>query len=103
VFRDAHPQRFLPSTAIGYNQCTGTIPAGLIEVWAPNMNFLHLDNNNLNGTLPTELGLMTRATELLLDGNLFDGTIPTELGLLELLRTLRLNGNRLTGSIPSEL
>ena len=37
-------------------------------------------NDELTGTIPTELGLMTDVTFMEIDDNEFSGTIPTELG-----------------------
>ncbi len=64
---------------------------------------LNLRDNNLQGTIPTELGLLANLKELYLYGNQLTGTIPTELGLLANLKTLDLRENQLTGTIPKEL
>ena len=64
---------------------------------------LHLDNNLLTGTLPSELGSLTNLQALRLSGNRLTGPIPAELGSLEHLQSLRLSGNQLTGAIPAEL
>jgi Leucine-rich repeat (LRR) protein len=65
---------------------------------------LRLDANGLNGTLPSELGLLVGLREFL---NVFDndlsGQIPTELGLLTNLELLDVGSNRLTGLLPSEI
>lgn len=66
---------------------------------------LSLNSNNLNGYLPTEMGLLTG----LLNGfefkaNTLTQTIPTELGHFSLLVTkFKLGTNQLTSTIPSEL
>ena len=41
-----------------------------------------LQSNHLNGTIPTELGLLEDLEYLYLHSEQFDGEIPTELGLL---------------------
>ncbi|KAK3281766.1 hypothetical protein CYMTET_10457 [Cymbomonas tetramitiformis] len=41
-----------------------------------------LGGNNLTGTVPTELGLLSSAPVLVLSSNSLTGTVPTELGLL---------------------
>ncbi len=64
---------------------------------------LHLNDNNLAGTLPLELGLLTEIQQLWLRNNALTGPIPAELGQLTLLRTLLLYSNALTGKIPEEL
>jgi hypothetical protein len=66
---------------------------------------LQLNENNLNGYLPTEMGLLTG----LLNGfefksNTLTQTIPTELGHFSLLVTkFKLGTNQLVSTIPSEL
>lgn len=62
------------------------------------------DNNNLNGTLPTELGNLIQLTGLELYGNShLTGSIPTSLGSLTSLINLDLDNDQLSGSIPSSL
>ncbi|MXY21678.1 MAG: hypothetical protein F4Y49_10140 [Dehalococcoidia bacterium] len=64
---------------------------------------LELDDNNLSGTLPAELGGLSKLTSLDLRYNSLDGQIPSELGDLSNLRALRLYGNDLSGEMPREL
>lgn len=61
-----------------------------------------LNNNNLSGTLPAELGDLSNLTYLNLASNQLSGTIPSELGKLSGLKELDLHSNQLTG-IPPEL
>ena len=59
---------------------------------------------NLNGTIPIELGALTALTELDIEGaTSLIGTIPSELGNLSALRELRLPSNLLDGRIPLEI
>ena len=51
--------------------------------------------------MPTELGLLTRTTEIYVDFNLLTGPIPSELG--QTLELLDVETNLLSGSVPSEL
>jgi len=64
---------------------------------------LDLSENELNGTIPSELGSLTHLEGLNLSQNQLSGTIPFELGNLTNLTALSLFGNRLSGGIPSEL
>jgi len=62
-----------------------------------------MDNNNLKGTIPKELGNLNTLTSLQFSDNPLDGSIPPELGNLSNLMYLNLSHNKLSGSIPSEL
>ncbi len=57
----------------------------------------------LTGTIPTELGNLTKLQHLFLRGNHLSGDIPPDIGNLKALRELWLGGNELTGVIPSEI
>jgi len=66
----------------------------------------------LNPPMPTELGLLTRMEEINFDFSGFEGTIPTEIGQLSKLRHLFMRGklkpfdptsNRISGTIPTEV
>mmetsp|Transcript_3122 Transcript_3122/g.4550 ORF Transcript_3122/g.4550 Transcript_3122/m.4550 type:complete len:184 (+) Transcript_3122:311-862(+) len=83
-------------------------------------------NTAIHGTLPTEMGQLTRLRNLFLHSNRLTGdatsvftvralqnvdlrnnhlrgTLPTEVGLLTNLASLIVNQNRLNGTIPSEI
>ena len=80
---------------------TGRIPPELGEL--NHLYILRLDGNRLTGPIPPELGNLTRLTMLSLDGNRLTGPIPPALANLSNLKQLWLADNRLTGSIPPEL
>ena len=61
------------------------------------------EHNEMTGTIPAELGILTGLTFLNLEGNYLTGTIPVELGNLTNLTGLYLGGNLLTGCIPESL
>jgi hypothetical protein len=94
------------------NQLTGHIPSLVDDDLynpndpmfnAPKLDVLSLAQNNLNGTIPTSLTLLTNLTILQLADNDFSGTIPTtELSSsLRKLEVFWLFGNRdLTGTMP---
>ena len=83
------------------NNLTGTIPSELGNL--SNLKRLDFRLNNLTGTIPSELGKLDSLLDLYLSRNELTGTIPSELGDLGSLRTLVLSRNELTGTIPSEL
>ena len=61
---------------------------------------LYLDNNNLVGSIPPELGRLAKLDTLDLDGNELSGEIPSELGNLSNLTVLSMDHNELSGPIP---
>ncbi|GKY92090.1 hypothetical protein MPSEU_000180400 [Mayamaea pseudoterrestris] len=68
------------------------------------VTYLQLGNNNLVGSLPEEIGLLSTLLAFQADGNTnLKGTLPTNIGYLQQLYWLGLNGNGLTGSLPSQL
>ena len=64
---------------------------------------LDLDDEDLTGSIPAELGSLTGLTDLDLSDNSLTGDIPMELGLLSNLASVKLSGNSLTGCIPIAL
>eukprot|EP00545_Synedropsis_sp_CCMP1620_P004694 CAMPEP_0119008432 /NCGR_PEP_ID=MMETSP1176-20130426/3690_1 /TAXON_ID=265551 /ORGANISM="Synedropsis recta cf, Strain CCMP1620" /LENGTH=884 /DNA_ID=CAMNT_0006960759 /DNA_START=72 /DNA_END=2726 /DNA_ORIENTATION=- len=64
---------------------------------------LDLTRNNLQGTIPPEVGFLYSLTEFDLNLNAISGTLPSTLGQLTRLKELDFDVNMLTGSIPSEL
>lgn len=68
------------------------------------VTMLQLPSNNLEGSLPTILGLLSNLSSLDLPDNLVKGTIPSEISKLSALSgRLDLSYNRLTGSIPEPI
>lgn len=64
---------------------------------------IQLDQNNLIGTIPDELGSLTELTRLNLRNNQISGEIPAKIGNLNKLTQLFLENNMLTGTIPIEI
>jgi len=86
---------------IAYNRFTGTLPQDIPERM-PDLQVMMMENNDIGGTIPTNLGSLN-LRRLHMDDNALTGTIPTELGMPPRLKQLYLHGNQLTGPIPSEL
>ncbi|MDQ3141318.1 MAG: T9SS type A sorting domain-containing protein [Bacteroidota bacterium] len=64
---------------------------------------LSLSNNNLNGTLPAEIGNLSELRNLYLFGNRISGIIPDGIGQLILLENLILDDNLIDGPLPNSL
>lgn len=73
-----------------------------IAQWSQLMALV-LTESRLSGTMPTELGLLTKLTDLKVAHTYMTGTIPSELGRLNMLAHGWFHGTQLTGSLPSEL
>jgi hypothetical protein len=64
---------------------------------------LALSDNRLDGTLPRELGLLSKLRQVDLSSNVIRGPIPSEIALLTDLTSLNLHENHHSGSIPDAL
>ncbi|PQQ04707.1 receptor-like protein 2 [Prunus yedoensis var. nudiflora] len=64
---------------------------------------IDVSNNNMNGSIPTEIGQLMLLHTLNLSGNNFSGNIPTQISNLKNLEALDLSRNALSGNIPSSL
>ncbi|PNT75729.1 hypothetical protein BRADI_1g37565v3 [Brachypodium distachyon] len=88
-----------------------TIPEYAKFTPMPNLKFLFLYHNDLNGTFPQYIlnctyslpEIVPRLRYLDLSANGFSGSIPRSLSRLQKLEVLYLEGNNLTGGIPEEL
>ncbi|RWR97274.1 MDIS1-interacting receptor like kinase 2-like protein [Cinnamomum micranthum f. kanehirae] len=88
---------------ISYNALYGEIPPSPFASWI-NLVSLRLHNNLLiNGSIPSEIGILTNLRELRLSNNQISGSIPPSLGNLSNLVTLVVNENELSGPIPQEI
>ncbi len=87
---------------LGNNNLNGSLPSELGNLTELTHLYLN-DNGYLNGSIPAELGDLSKLTDLSLGNNNFSGPIPSELGDLSKLERLYLRENALSGSIPSEL
>lgn len=83
------------------NNLNGSIPPELGNL--TNLMSLKLYSNQLIGSIPYELGNLPSLVVLYLHYNQLSGPIPPELGNLTNLTTLSLYSNQLSGSIPPQL
>jgi len=83
------------------NNLTGTIPSEIENL--SNIRKLDLQLNKLTGPIPEEIGNLSNLDTLYLNNNQLNDTIPEELGDLTNIQYLYLNNNQLIGPIPPEL
>jgi Leucine-rich repeat (LRR) protein len=74
-----------------------------VKTYMGKVTELNLNYNNLIGTLPSEIGNLTKLTKLDLSVNRLIGTLPIEIGNLIYLSYLTLSYNLLSGPIPAEI
>jgi uncharacterized repeat protein (TIGR01451 family) len=83
------------------NNLNGTIPPEIGNL--SNLFKLDVSENPLSGSIPSEIGNLQSLDILYLSYTQLSGAIPPELGNLALLRTLRLNDTQLNGPLPQSL
>jgi len=86
---------------LGNNNLQGTIPPEIGNL--PNLHTIYMDHNQLSGNISPQFGSLSNLANLYLNANQLTGIIPTELGNLSELSYLDLSSNQLDGSIPVEL
>ena len=86
------------SLVLPENQLRGTLPSELVAL--EKLVMLDLTGNLLTSTLPTQLPIMAQLNFLHLGKNKLHGTIPGNYGQFASLREMDLGHNELEGSIP---
>jgi len=77
---------------------------GILKQSTSLLEIVSLNDNNIKGTIPPEIGQLQHLEYLNLSNNNIKGTIPSELALLTNLKVLLLEGNpRLDNSVPTVL
>ncbi|KAK7860823.1 putative lrr receptor-like serine/threonine-protein kinase [Quercus suber] len=69
----------------------------------PNLELLHLYNTGLQGSIPPEIGTLSKLAYLSLSMNNLTGNLPLSLANLTQLETFDISSNLISGSIPKEL
>ncbi|XP_061342036.1 receptor-like protein EIX2 [Gastrolobium bilobum] len=67
------------------------------------MYAIDFSSNNLSGTVPSEIFMLTRLQLMNLSHNRLVGTIPDEIGNMKPLESIDLSSNRLSGQIPQAM
>jgi hypothetical protein len=87
---------------VAYNGFTGTIPED-IDTRMPNLEVMFLENNEMSGPVPENLGNLQKLQRLHLDDNQFTGTIPATLGKPPRMSELLLHDNKFEGTVPRDI
>ena len=88
-----------------FNQgLTGTLPTEL-GLLSKITRHIRVSSNSISGTLPTQLGLLTQlSSQLAVSVNSISGTLPTQLGLMTKLSSqLAVSHNSISGTLPTQL
>ena len=85
------------------NRPLGEWDGVITHIYNGRVRNLQLINNNLTGSIPTQLGNLTEMIQLDLHHNELSGSIPAALGNLSNLEYLALRANELSGPIPAAL
>lgn len=83
------------------NNLTGSIPSEIAHL--ENLKVLSLTGNKIEGLIPEEIGNLAQLEVLSLRNNKLSGEIPLQIWNLERLKVLNLSNNQLVGNIPSEI
>jgi hypothetical protein len=68
-----------------------------------NLKYLYLNNNNMDGLIPTTMGDLKSLVELDISNNRLTGSLPSNLGDLTTLQILKLHSNNLQDALPTEI
>lgn len=95
----------LKNLELDYNDLNGTLPPelGLLSNSLERIDIYGGPTRMLSGTIPTEIGYLTNLVLFHLPHNMLIGSLPTEIGNLKSMQQINLSGNKLNGHIPSEL
>ncbi|XP_020152129.1 uncharacterized protein [Aegilops tauschii subsp. strangulata] len=88
---------------LGGNKLRGNLPPGSVATLPKSMVNLILRSNYISGTIPLEIGNLSKTSLLYLDNNIFTGPIPSILGQLSKLVVLSLSRNKFSGEIPPSI
>lgn len=93
-------KKLVISLTLGNQNLVGSIPRtlGLLTSLS---RYLWINNNRISGTIPATFGNLTSLTSIRLDHNSLSGKVPRTLSRLSKLVTLNLNNNYLSGSLPT--
>ncbi|XP_037497416.1 putative receptor-like protein kinase At3g47110 isoform X1 [Jatropha curcas] len=91
----------LVTVDLSLNNLEGTLPSEIGKLF--NLYEFYVSENNLTGKIPNELAQCQSLEILYMDGNNFEGTLPSPFASLRGLRILDLSRNNLSGKFPKYL
>lgn len=83
------------------NNLDGSIPSQIGEM--VNLETINFSNNYLSGEIPKEIGFLIKLKLLILSNNKLNGFVPAEIGNIPQLESLMLNNNKLAGFFPTSI
>lgn len=83
------------------NNLEGTLPTEIGEL--KGLDYIDLGSNRLKGFFPVEIAKLQNVRRINLSKNNFQGNIPSEIRHVKVLNELFLSSNQFTGTIPSEV
>jgi len=89
------------SLSLRNNQLAGSIPEQLVIL--SQLSRLDLNDNAITGSIPTELGSLNSLVRLDLQNNKIARRVPTEIGQLTLLKDIDLSSNFISGTLPTSI
>ncbi|XP_022748068.1 probable LRR receptor-like serine/threonine-protein kinase At3g47570 [Durio zibethinus] len=93
---------YLRYLELSSNALDGILPTSISNL-STSLQYLLIRDCKIRGSIPMEIGSLSKAILLDLSSNKLSGPIPTTIGRLKNLQLLRLYGNKLQGSIPYDL
>jgi Leucine-rich repeat (LRR) protein len=94
-------QDAVTSVIMHHNNIQGSIPADLGLLTA--LTRFDVSYNRLTGTLPASIGQCTTLTVFNVQGNELTGTLPASIGQWTALTFFNVHGNELTGTLPASI
>ncbi|KAK1377938.1 hypothetical protein POM88_024682 [Heracleum sosnowskyi] len=87
---------------LGANNFRGSLPLSIANL-SNELTMISLADNQISGSIPSEICKFTNLIFLSLAGNKFTGIIPSEIVKLSKLQRVVLSNNRLAGNIPASI
>ena len=87
---------------LSFNNIDGGIPTE-IGIIGSSLQHLELFYNKISGALPSEIGQLTKLSHFSVEANSMTGTVSSEIGNLSQLTALNILGNHFSGTIPTAL